>query len=150
MPNVVGVQVMNESAKPLRPHGSEAIEDKKNSSPDTAYVTIAELAEEFDVSLRTLRFYESKGLLSPKRQGLNRLYSNNDKNRLAAILKGKKLGFTLGEISAMLKDERRGAKPAQLKMSAEKVADQIRYLEAQKAEVEQALAKLLAYREEVT
>ncbi|MBV8840465.1 MAG: MerR family transcriptional regulator, partial [Alphaproteobacteria bacterium] len=60
--------------------------------------TIGELSREFGVTLRALRFYENKGLITPQRDGLNRLYSQGDRTRLALILKGKKLGFTLGEI----------------------------------------------------
>src|SRR5262245_44552528 len=63
-----------------------------------AEFTIGELAKEFGVTLRTLRFYENKRLLSPRREGLARLYSKADRDRLALILKGKKLGFTLSEI----------------------------------------------------
>ena len=64
--------------------------------------TIGELARDFGVTLRALRFYENKGLLSPQREGLSRLYSQGDRTRLALILKGKKLGFTLGEIRQLV------------------------------------------------
>ena len=57
------------------------------------------------MTLRALRFYENKGLISPHRDGLNRLYSQGDRTRLALILKGKKLGFTLGEIRQMIAAE---------------------------------------------
>ena len=70
-----------------------------------AAFTIGELSREFGVTLRALRFYENKGLISPHRDGLNRLYSQGDRTRLALILKGKKLGFTLGEIRQMIAAE---------------------------------------------
>src|SRR5438045_9614518 len=67
-------------------------------SGDKSAFTIGELSREFGVTLRALRFYENKGLISPQREGLSRLYSKGDRTRLALILKGKKLGFTLAEI----------------------------------------------------
>ena len=64
--------------------------------------TIGDLAREFDVTLRALRFYEDKGLLTPRRQGLQRLYDRRDRKRLKLILMGKRVGFSLGEIREML------------------------------------------------
>jgi len=66
--------------------------------PDQADFTIAELAREFGVTLRALRFYESKGFVTPRRDKKIRLYSQSDRARIAAIVAGKKLGFTLAEI----------------------------------------------------
>ena len=60
--------------------------------------TISELAEEFGVTTRTIRFYEDQGLLSPKREGTSRLFSSRDKVRLKLVLRGKRLGFSLAEI----------------------------------------------------
>lgn len=59
--------------------------------------SISELAKEFDITTRSIRFYEDQGLLSPKRQGQTRIYSKRDKVRLKLILRGKRLGFTLAE-----------------------------------------------------
>lgn len=60
--------------------------------------TISELAREFDVTTRTIRFYEDQGLLSPAREGANRVFSNRDRVRLKLALRGKRLGFSLAEI----------------------------------------------------
>jgi len=60
--------------------------------------TISELAKEFGVTTRTLRFYEDQGLLSPKREGTNRVFSARDRVRLKLALRGKRLGFSLAEI----------------------------------------------------
>lgn len=60
--------------------------------------TISELAKEFGVTTRTLRFYEDQGLLSPKREGTNRVFSPRDRVRLKLALRGKRLGFSLAEI----------------------------------------------------
>src|SRR6266581_1074604 len=64
--------------------------------------SIAELAREFAITARTIRFYEDEGLIKPKRQGLTRLYSAHDRVRLSWILRGKRLGFSLAEIRELL------------------------------------------------
>lgn len=64
--------------------------------------TISELAREFKVTPRALRFYEDRGLLSPRRDGLNRVYSVRDRGRLVLILRGKRVGFPLTEIKEIL------------------------------------------------
>lgn len=64
----------------------------------TATYTITELATEFGVTTRTIRHYEDEGLLSPRREGTNRLFSNRDRVRLKLALRGKRLGFSLAEI----------------------------------------------------
>src|SRR5215208_7161470 len=104
--------------------------------------TIGELSREFGVTLRALRFYENKGLISPQRDGLSRLYSQGDRNRLALILKGKKLGFTLGEIRQMIAAEEGETDANALSMSREKCLEQIEILKRQKAEIEEGLNEL--------
>lgn len=64
--------------------------------------SIRDLADEFDVTTRTLRFYEEKGLLNPKRDNQTRTYSNADRTRLRLILRGKRLGLTLEESSNII------------------------------------------------
>ena len=61
--------------------------------------TIREIASEYDVTPRTLRFYEDKGLITPRRAGANRVYSAKDKSRLEQILRAKRLGFSLDDIA---------------------------------------------------
>ena len=106
--------------------------------------TIGDLAREFDVTLRALRFYEDKGLLSPRREGLARLYSAADRVRLQLILKGKRLGFTLAEIAEMVEAHERQDAGAdqQLKLSREKCIEQIAHLEQQRREIEDAILEL--------
>ncbi|MFQ2003928.1 MerR family transcriptional regulator [Aeromonas veronii] len=60
--------------------------------------SISELAHEFDVTPRTIRYYEDEGLLTPLREGQTRIYSHRDKIRLKLTLRGKRLGFSLAEI----------------------------------------------------
>src|SRR2546427_3411406 len=64
--------------------------------------SIGDLAREFDVTHRTMRFYEDEGLLSPGRVGSRRVYSKRDQVRLKLILRGKRLGFSLAEVRGML------------------------------------------------
>jgi DNA-binding transcriptional MerR regulator len=59
--------------------------------------SISDLSREFDITTRTIRFYEDKGLLTPERQGQTRIYSSADRTTLKLILRGKRLGFTLDE-----------------------------------------------------
>lgn len=66
------------------------------------YMTIRELCDMFDVTPRTLRFYESKELLFPERRGTRRLFTRRDRGRLKLILKGKRFGFSLEEIRQLL------------------------------------------------
>lgn len=104
--------------------------------------SITDLASAFDVTHRALRFYESRGLLSPQRQGRKRLYSRADRERLALILQGKKLGFTLGEISRMIEAQSGRASRHTLKLTAEKCLEQIAFFERQMREASAALAEL--------
>ena len=113
-----------------------AIGDNENT------FTIGDLAREFGVTLRTLRFYEDRGLITPRRSGMTRLYSEKARARLALILKGKHLGFTLTEIRAMLDTEDAGG--GELKLSPAQIAEQIAHLEQQKIELDKAIAELRA------
>lgn len=113
------------------------------SHTDAQFFTIGDLAREFDVTLRALRFYEDKGLLSPRREGLTRLYSAAERARLAIILKGKKLGFTLAEIKAMVAlREGTAVSAGGLALTREKCAEQLALLEQQKTEIEEAIGEL--------
>jgi DNA-binding transcriptional MerR regulator len=102
--------------------------------------TIGQLAQEFGVSLRTLRFYEDRGMLSPQRVGGARFYLPTDRARLNTILKGKQLGFTLSEIRAMLSEPEGGA--GGLNLSLASVEQQLIALEEQKRLIEEGLAEL--------
>lgn len=107
----------------------------------TGNITIGELARESGVTLRALRFYQSKGLLAPHRDGGARVFSHADRDRLALILQGKRLGFTLTEIREMLTARARGCANA-LPISRRKCVEQINMLERQRRDVETALAEL--------
>lgn len=101
---------------------------------------IGDLAREFNVTLRTLRFYEDRGLLEPARSGSTRLYSADDRQRLKLILLAKRVGFSLSEIEEILKFEDQGAlTPERAAKLISKFRGQIPALNAQREEVEQAL-----------
>ena len=113
----------------------------------TKRYTIGQLSREFGVSLRTLRFYEDKGLISPIRDGMSRYYTPNCKARLAVILKAKTLGFTLVEIREMLAEKEASGEQPSLNLSPKQVEEQIAQLTQQKTEIEAALTELYAARE---
>ena len=73
-----------------------------NSSGSIGFYSITDLSREFAVTPRTLRFYEEKGLLSPKRSGKNRIYSAGDRTRLRLILRGRQLGLSLEESAEVI------------------------------------------------
>lgn len=105
--------------------------------------SISELAREFGVTPRALRFYEDKGLLQPDRDGLNRVYSNRDRARLKLILSGRKVGFSLNDIREILDlydlgDNQR----AQIRAAYKKHLEQIEVLKQQRLEIDEAIVTL--------
>jgi DNA-binding transcriptional MerR regulator len=110
--------------------------------PETHY-TISELASEFDITPRTIRFYEEKGLLSPERDGQKRLFSSADRVRLQLILRGKRCGLSLEEsrdIIDMYEPGRNNAE--QLHSLLGKVEQRRGVLQAQLADLRQMLREL--------
>lgn len=105
-----------------------------------ATFTIGQLSRELGITPRALRFYESKGLIAPARQGAVRLYGGADRDRIAVILAGKRLGFTLAEIRRMVAGK--AGNGSGLGLSADKCAEQIALLEEQKRGIEASLAEL--------
>lgn len=105
--------------------------------------TITELAEEFQVTSRTIRFYEDKELLRPKRNGLNRVFSRRDRARLALILRGKRLGFRLDEIKELLDlYDFDAGHVEQLRATLGKSRHRIEILERQRRDVDDVLKEL--------
>jgi DNA-binding transcriptional MerR regulator len=105
--------------------------------------TIGDLAREFDVTLRTLRFYEDKDLLHPQRDGLNRIYSRRDRARLKLILMGKRVGFSLSEIRELLDlYDLKDGQVTQLKSAHRKFSEQLVNLKDQKIELDRAIVEL--------
>ena len=102
--------------------------------------TIAELAHEVGVTVRALRFYQSKGLLR-RREGPAALFSQDDRNSVDFILRGKRLGFTLAEIREMLEARARGV-VGSLPVTRKKCSEQIKLLEQQRNDIDRALTEL--------
>ncbi|MGV0036571.1 MAG: MerR family transcriptional regulator [Candidatus Azotimanducaceae bacterium WSBS_2022_MAG_OTU7] len=110
--------------------------------------SIRELSQEFDVTPRTLRFYEEKGLLSPTRSGQNRAYSAADRARLILILRGKTLGLSLdqsADLIAMYDPASNNKK--QLEALIEKIQTRRHQLDVQKQELERMIVDLQAWEE---
>ncbi len=104
---------------------------------------IADLAREFGISTRAIRFYESKGLLTPERVGSTRVFRRRDRARLILILRGKRLGFSLRDISDYLSlYEADRTQRAQVNLLVEMVDQRTLMLEQQLADLQTSLAEL--------
>ena len=104
-------------------------------------LSIGDMARAFNVSQRTLRFYEDRGLLNPRRDGSSRLYGAQERRKLELILRGKRLGFTLTEIIGFVAEN--GSSGA-LALDGEQIALQISHLERQRESLDLAIAELKA------
>lgn len=102
--------------------------------------TIRQLCQEFGCTPRALRFYEDKGLISPERDGMNRVYSYKDRGRLQLILRGKRVGLALSEIGEILDLYELGDGCAtQNAISLAKFRERIRALESQRQDIDMAV-----------
>ena len=114
-----------------------------------AFYTVPQLAKELGITPRTIRFYESKHLLSPERAGTTRIYTGKDKARLQLILRGKRLGFSLADISEFLDLYRTDLEQKeQLQLLYEKVCNRIDDLEQQQDALLQVLEELRDIRDQ--
>lgn len=108
-------------------------------------LTIREMCETFDVTPRTLRFYEAKELIAPIRQGTRRLFTRADRARLRLILRGKRFGFSLEDIRQILNMyDRDGSNEAQMLRTFDLAKDRLAVMEAQRAELDVAITELRA------
>lgn len=116
-----------------------------NTDIPTDVMTIREMCEAYDVTPRTLRFYETKELLTPIRIGTRRLFTRRDRARLALILRGKRFGFSLEDIRQTLDlYDRDGGPTAQRRKAFELALKRLAEMEAQRAELDLAIADLKA------
>lgn len=115
------------------------------SKDDARTFSISELAREFDVTTRSIRFYEDQGLLNPTRQGLTRIYSRQDRVRLKLTLRGKRLGFSLADIRELfdLYDADKSSR-SQLQTMLGLVADKRETLQQQLEDIQMVLLELEA------
>ena len=117
---------------------------------ERAEFSISELAREFDVTPRAIRFYETEGLLSPRRDGQRRIYTLRDRTRLKLTLRGKRLGLTLAEIRELIdmyepgRDER-----PQLERFREVLETHRRSLLQQRADIEAQLSEIQTFEKRV-
>ena len=110
-----------------------------------AEMTIRQMSRVFGVSLRTLRFYEDRGLIKPRREGNARYYRGPDRVRMEMILKGKKLGFTLTEIQDLIGGKGTTETPdLEDQLNPQQIDTQIGHLERQRSEIDSAIERLRA------
>ena len=105
--------------------------------------TITELAQEFDVTTRTIRFYEDKGLIAPERLKQRRIYHPRDRVRLQLVMRGKRLGFSLDEIQEMI--DLYDADPTesvQLKMFIIKLRERRKLLQRQRNDINKVISEI--------
>ena len=107
------------------------------------YYTITELTREFDISTRTIRFYEDEGLIKPVRRGRTRLFRPSDRRLLKFILRGKRLGFSIAEIRE-IKDmyKETSGEEGQLRLLMKKVQERREELEQKRRDIEETLGEL--------
>ncbi len=117
--------------------------DDAVSETQEEYTRIGEMAKTYGVTLRTLRFYEDKGLISPLRDGSTRLYSRRDKARLKLILLGRKVGFSLRDVKQIMDlYDPNGANTKQLRLTIDKSEKQLARLQKQRAAIDEAISEL--------
>ena len=105
--------------------------------------TVTQLAENLGVTARTIRFYEDKGLIAPQRAGTTRVYTHRDRARMALILRGKRLGFSLREIRDYLNlYDVDHTQTEQLRALLKAVAGRVEQLEQQRIALDETLAEL--------
>ena len=109
----------------------------------TTHFTISDLAREFNITTRAIRFYEDEGLISPKRDGQRRLYAQRDRVRLMLILRGRRLGFSLKEIAEIIDlYDREPGEQGQLRLFLAKIAERRQMLKQQQEDIKQTMTEL--------
>lgn len=117
---------------------------------DQTSYSIAELSSEFSVTARAIRFYEDQDLLHPGRQGQTRIYSPADRARLAWILRGKRVGFSLANIAEMLDLYNRGdGRQLQKQVTLEKCRERLEMLTRQRADIDETISELSEFCQKV-
>ena len=117
--------------------------EQRDETGRPGYATITQVTREFDVTTRTLRFYEAEGMLTPLRRGRSRLYSQRERTRLKLILRGKRLGLSLAEIREII--DMYDAEPGeegQLSLLVDKIADRRAELRQKQRDIELTLEEL--------
>ncbi|MBM3367184.1 MAG: MerR family DNA-binding transcriptional regulator [Betaproteobacteria bacterium] len=127
-----------------------SLRPSRTVAPEAGDLSIGDLAREFDITPRAIRFYEMEGLLAPRRDGQRRIYSARDRTRLKLTLRGKRLGLTLSEIRELIdmyetgRDERPQLERFLAVLESHKSA-----LEQQRTDIEAQLAEIAAFEKRV-
>ncbi len=107
------------------------------------FYTITELTREFDISTRTLRFYEDEGLIHPERRGRTRIYRHADRHLIQQILRGRRIGFTIAEIREIINVYKEPpGESGQLKLLMKKVAEKREMLRQKRKDIDDTMAEL--------
>jgi len=113
-----------------------------NKLDRTEYYSITDLTKEFDVSTRTIRFYEDEGLITPLRQGRTRLFRPSDRRLLMFILRGKRLGFSIAEIQEIMSMYKEPPGEAgQLELLIDRVKEKRQQLQQKRQDIEETISE---------
>ena len=112
-------------------------------TPDTTAYSISDLAQEFNLTTRAIRFYEDEGLLQPGRSGRRRVYSPRDRVRLKLILRGKRLGFSLSDVRDIIEMyDLDAGETGQLRYFLNQIKERREALEQQRNDIDLTLKEL--------
>ena len=112
-------------------------------TPDTTAYSISDLAQEFNLTTRAIRFYEDEGLLQPGRSGRRRVYSARDRVRLKLILRGKRLGFSLSDVRDIIEMyDLDAGETGQLRYFLDQIQERREALEQQRSDIDLTLREL--------
>lgn len=121
----------------------QTIESTPEAANPSQTYSIGELSREFNITLRSIRFYEDQGLLQPSRVGTTRIFSRRDRGRLALICRGKRLGFSLKVIKTFLDlYQHDGCNAEQMRYLLDKAKERVKVLEQQRIDLEQTIKEL--------